>query len=324
MVKLYKAAVIGLGRIGSSYPSIDIQRTHVGAYLANERINVVACVDSDAKAREEFLNKWGSDIPVCASVKELLAMVQPDIVSVCVPPKAVIDIVEEFQLKRPKLFFIEKPVVTDPGNAKKLLEIINNVPTAVNYHRCWDPAHIYFFENLLKAERIISIRVLYSKGMFNYASHLIALLIRYFGTVKDVTCMPVQSYNCIYSDPSLSFILSFKSKIHAFFQGFDDLPYELLELEVMTTSGLFYLKSGGCRRRQELPKKNSFYTDYTQLVDVPYSLPDSQVEGLQQAVKNIINYLDGIDTELSCDLSLSLDVFDAMWRVKESLLSEKI
>ena len=40
------------------------------------------------------------------------------------------------------------------------------------------------------------------------------------------------------------------------------------------------------------------------------------MQGLDQAVENFINYLDGIDNELSCDLSLSLQVIDVMCEVK--------
>lgn len=324
MVSCYKATIIGLGRIGSSYPSSHIPRTHMGAYSENKRIEVVSGVDSNHHARKEFLQKWGNHIPVYSTVKEMLSEQQPDIVSVCVSPPSLTDIVSEFMQNPPKLYFLEKPVIINPGMSEALLRAVNNVPAAVNYHRCWDPAHINYFEKVLESESIVSIRVIYGKGLFNYASHIIALLVRYFGHVKTVSNMPMHTYNNDNNDPSLSFILEFNCGVNAVFQGFDGIAYDLLELEVMTTAGLFSLKSGGCRRRQELPKSSAFYPNYTQLVDVPYSIPDGQVEGLTQAVDNIVNYLDGIDKELFCNLSLSLEVFDVMWRVKESFSSEKI
>ncbi len=323
MAECYKAAVIGLGRIGSSYPSGDIPRTHAGAYSNNPRTEIIAGVDSDEKARNDFSLKWGKDIPVFSTVKEMLAHIHPDIVSVCVPPPYLANIIAEFSQQSPKLFFLEKPVVVEPDNSKNLLKEINNVPTAVNYHRCWDPAHNRFFEHVLKSERVISIHVMYAKGMFNYASHIIALLIRYFGPVGNVTSIPVNTHNKRNPDPSLSFVLKFENGIHAVFQGFDEIPFDLLEMDIMTTSGLFSLKSAGCRRRQELPKRDAFYPNYTQLIDVPYTEMDGQVEGVSQAVDNIVGFLDGIEEKLSCDLSLALDVFDVMWRVKESLNSEK-
>jgi len=323
MVDSYHAAVIGLGRIGSSYPSGKIPRTHTGAYLENKRITVVAGVDSDEKARNDFLEKWGSNTPVFSTVKDMLSDMQPDIVSICVPAPTLTDVVKEFSQMPPKLFFLEKPVVVDPDNSRSLLKAINKIPTAVNYHRCWDPAHIHFFEHVLESDRVVSIRVIYAKGMFNYASHMIALLIRYFGTVTNVRNMPTQTHNELNPDPSFSFILEFDHGVQAIFQGFDDIPYDLLELEIMTTTGLFSLKSAGCRKRQELPKNDTFYPNYTQLVGVPYPAQDGQVEGLAQAVENMVNFLDGTDDELLCDLSISLEVFNVMWRAKESFSLEK-
>ena len=323
MTESYLAVVIGLGRIGSSYSSDDIPRTHAGAYSENERITLAAGVDSDEEARINFSQKWGSDIPVFSTVKEMLSKIQPDIVSVCVPPPILTNIVEEFSQTPPKLFFLEKPVVVDPDNSQRLLKAINKIPTAVNYHRCWDPSHIHFFKHALESEQVISIRIIYAKGMFNYASHMIALLIQYFGAVANVSGILTKTYNASNLDPSLSFIIEFDHGIQAVFQGFDNITYDLLELEIMTTTGLFYLKSAGCRRRQELPKNDAFYPNYSQLIDVPYPEQDGPVEGLTQAVENIVNYLDGTDDELSCDLILSLGVLDVMWRAKEYFNKEK-
>ena len=96
MTNCYQAAIIGLGRIGSSYPSSDIPRTHAGAYSQNQRISIAAGVDSNSLARKEFLHKWGGDIPVYSTVKEMLSDMQPDIVSICVPPPKITDVVAEF------------------------------------------------------------------------------------------------------------------------------------------------------------------------------------------------------------------------------------
>ncbi len=323
MANTYQAVVVGLGRIGSSYPSSEVPRSHVEAYTKNQRIAVVSGVDSDRKARYDFSQKWGNNFPVFSTVKEMLSEIHPDIVSICLPPAVLSSVVAEFANIPPKLFFLEKPVATNPDDLQTLFQGINNVPTAVNYHRCWDPSHIRFFEHVLDSDRVISTRVIYANGMFNYASHMVALLIRYYGAVTSVINMPAQMHNKQNFDPSLSFILEFKAGMHAVFQGFDDIPYDLLEMEIMTTSGLFSLKSAGCRKRQELPICDIFYPNYSQLNDVPYTEQDGQVQGLAQAVENIVNYLDGTEDGLSCDLSLASDVFEVMWGAKECTSFEK-
>tara|TARA_X000000950_G_scaffold289243_1_gene411166 strand:+ start:11133 stop:12092 length:960 start_codon:yes stop_codon:yes gene_type:complete len=318
MKKFYKAAVIGLGRIGSSYHSGKITRTHVEAYLKNNKITNVVGVDLDYRARKNFLKRWGKKMEVFSNVKDMLNKIQPDIVSICVPSNSILDVVKEFSNKLPKLFFLEKPVLVNYNLSKKLIEAINKTPTAVNYHRSWDPSHNIFFNHIHKNKKVISIRVLYNKGMFNYSSHAIALLIKNFGKVIKVKTIDFQSHNKKKNDPSYSFILDFKNGIKALFQGFDEVSYDLFELEILTNKGLFSIKSAGCRKRVELPKKNFFYKDYNQLTDVSYPIKDGQIEGLDQAIQNITNFLDGKDKNLLCDLTTSLEVSKVISEVSKN------
>ncbi|MBD1136490.1 Gfo/Idh/MocA family oxidoreductase [Pelagibacterales bacterium SAG-MED49] len=308
MRSLYKAAVIGLGRVGSLYPSSKAPRTHAETYLKNKRVDLVAGVDPDYKARQKFLKKFGKNILVFESVNLMLSKIQPDIVSICVPISSMIKVIKDFSKKSPKLFFLEKPVIENYNNSKSLISSINKIPTAVNYHRCWDPSHTLFFNRIKKKSMIKSIRVIYNGGILNTSSHIIALLIQNFGKISNVRKLDLQKHNPKNRDPSLSFILDFKCGIQAVFHGFDMINYDLLELEMITSTGIYSIKSAGCRKRLELPKKNTFYPNYNQLVDSPYPMPDGQIEGLSQAVKNIVNYLDGKDKNLVCDLTISLEV----------------
>jgi predicted dehydrogenase len=319
MSNIYQAVIIGLGRIGSSYPSNKNPRTHAETYLKNKRVNLIAGVDPDNNARKKFLTKWGKNIRVFSTVKAMLSKLQPDIVSICVPTVSLINVVEQFSKKLPKLFFLEKPVVVDYDKSKSLIRAINKIPTAVNYHRCWDPSHIRIFNQIRKSSKIISIRVVYNGGMHNISSHIISLLVKNFGKVSNVRKLDMQTHNLKNTDPSLSFILDFKCGFNAIFQGFDMVKYDLLELEMITSSGIYSIKSGGCRKRLEKPKKNAFYPNYNHLIDIPYYMMDGQVEGLTQAVKNIVNFLDGKDKSLLCDLTISLEVSKIMTHVYNKL-----
>lgn len=320
----YQAAVIGLGKIGSFYPSDGVSRTHMDAYTKNKRIDVIAGVDPNKKAQKYFLNRWKQNIPVFSTVKEMLFKLSPDIVSVCAPTYRLIEIIKDFSKKPPKLFFLEKPVSDDFDSSKKIFKLIKNIPVAVNYHRCWDPSHLLFFKKVLNSGKVISISIKYNKGMFNYSSHIIALLIYHFGSVIDLKELESQNYNIKNSDPSYSFILNFKYGIQAIFQGFDNIKYDLLELEILTTKGIFSIKSAGCRKRVEKPKKNVFYPNYIQLDDVHHNEKDGQVRGLSQAVNNIINFLDGKDKKLSCNLGISLEVSNIMCKIQNKNKYSKI
>jgi len=64
--------------------------------------------------------------------------------------------------------------------------------------------------------------------MFNFASHLLALLITYFGVVSSVDKLKLNTYDSRKWDPSYSLKVEFNSGIKAIFQGYDDIPYDLL------------------------------------------------------------------------------------------------
>ena len=44
-------------------------------------------------------------------------------------------------------------------------------------------------------------------------------------------------------------------------------------------------------------------------------MPDRQIEGLSQAVNNIVNFLDGKEKNIFCDLNISLEVSKVMTNV---------
>ena len=112
-------------------------------------------------------------------------------------------------------------------------------------------------------------------------------------------------------------MLHFERGFDAIFQGFDHINYDLLELDFITNSGIYSLKSGGCRQRYEQPVENVFYPNYTSLIESPLDVQDGQVEGLPQAVDNIVNYLDQETDQLQCNLKCGLEVFNIIEQIKD-------
>lgn len=316
MTRSYKVAVIGLGKVGSAYPSSKVSRSHADAYMKNPKTELIAGVDPDKDAQRKFTRKFDKNIKLFSSTREMLSKFQPDIVSICVPTNKLIHILKDFSKKPPKFFFLEKPVVKNISEKKKIKNIIN-VPTAVNYHRCWDPSHTLFFRKIKKSGKILSINIIYNNGMFNYASHIIALLIFHFGEVSGVKDLKVNNHDRKKQDPSYSFILDFKYGFQAVFQGFDYIAYDLLEAEIISTLGIYSIKSGGCRKRLELPKRGAFYKDYKQLVDVQYNDRDGQVDGISQAIDNIVNFLEGKEKKIKSDIKTALEVSRILFEINK-------
>ena len=312
-----RAAVVGLGRIGSSYPEDGTSRTHAGAYAAAPGVELCAGVDPSPEAREAFRLRWGAGLPVYESVDDMMREERPDVVSVCVHPGALPGVVARCAAHGPGLLFLEKPLAVDEAGLSLLRETCAGLPAAVNYHRCWDPAHERFFARLGEGARVVGGRVLYAKGLFNYASHMIALLVRHLGPVASVEAVgPVPDPEA--ADPSPGFALGFSGGAQVVFQGLPGAGYDLLELDLVTTAGVHSLKSGGCRRRREEPVEGAFYPGYPQLMEAAADEPDGQVQGLAQAVGNIVDFLHGTAKSLNCDLSMGLEVLDVLLRVRRA------
>jgi len=258
----YTAAVIGLGRIGASYPSEGAPRTHTAAYLKNPKVNLVAAIDPHTETRDKFRSQWGGEVKLFSSVEDMLSSgISADIVSICTKPEVLQKNLQDFIKHPPKIFFLEKPTVSTRAQSDQILKIVGNIPVAVNYHRCWDPKHQIFFDKLSE-KKILTVRVLYTKGLLNYASHIIALLISNFGEVISVAKIPNQQDDVTLVDPSYQFLLYFEKGFNVLFQGFDNINYDLLETDFITESGIYSLKSGGCRQRYEKPVDHIFYPNY--------------------------------------------------------------
>jgi len=316
MGQKYSAVVVGLGRIGALYPSENIPRTHTAAYMGDEKVEMIAGVDPNIEARVKFRELWGSDIKLFSSVNDMLNEgFRPDIVSICTTPNVLQENIKDFTDYSPKVYFLEKPAVSTEKQCDDLVEAIGDVPVAMNYHRCWDPKHKIFFKKI-NAKKVFAVRVLYAKGLLNYASHIIALLVQNFGEVSSITKGNKEQECVNIKDCSYNFSLYFNQGFTAVFQGFNDINYDLLEIDVVTDAGIYSLKSGGCRQRHEKPIEDLFYPNYTSLTDSLLDVKDGQVEGLPQAVKNIVNFLDKKVGKLECDLKCGLNVFKIMEQVK--------
>jgi len=88
-VKRYRAAIVGLGRMGSTicdeivgYPAFVLPYSIAGAVRASERLELVAGADIDPAKREAFRQRWGVE----ALYEDYLEMIErehPDLVAIC-------------------------------------------------------------------------------------------------------------------------------------------------------------------------------------------------------------------------------------------------
>lgn len=128
---MYRALVIGAGRIGAGFNWHDDAYTHAGAYKAlKDRAELVGFVEPDIDRGIAATQKWGAiNYP---DLEEALKLARPDIVSVCVQPdqqEAVLDRLPDTL----KGVWCEKPLMSTCNEWPW--------PMQVNYMRRGDQAH---------------------------------------------------------------------------------------------------------------------------------------------------------------------------------------
>ena len=154
-------------------------RTHIKAYLADRRFEVIAACDHNAAKLKRFCAHW--KIPrAYTSLETMLRREKPDVVSVCAPAAAHRRILETISRHPVRLVFAEKPFTESVRDAKSVLKKFKAAGTsvAVNYLRRWCPNHRRL-KQIIQSGRLGKLRsfdAVYSGSLSNIGSHLIDLI----------------------------------------------------------------------------------------------------------------------------------------------------
>jgi predicted dehydrogenase len=149
----YRAAIIGLGRMGSTFDDEMAAfsrwgppHAHAACYRAVEGVELVAGADPHPAQREAFARTWGVDpAHVYADYREMLERVRPDIVSVCTSarPRAAITAAVLAAGTGVKAIWAEKPLAISLAEADAMVAAARaaGVPLAIGASRCWDATY---------------------------------------------------------------------------------------------------------------------------------------------------------------------------------------
>ena len=143
-----RAAVIGLGRIGSTFDD-EITRggtfflpyCHAPAYAESPLVELVAGADLNAQQRAWFAERWGlREDQVYADYREMLQRERLDLVSVCTSARPRAGIIEDAARAGVRGIWAEKPIAVSLAETDSLLQVCKEQGTAVavNCHRRWN------------------------------------------------------------------------------------------------------------------------------------------------------------------------------------------
>jgi predicted dehydrogenase len=137
----YKVAIVGTGADPNS-PDAEgfaMAYRHAGAYTRLDSCELVGCADIVRENAEQFAERW--DIPaanVFEETREMLAAVEPDIVSVCVPPHVHAPVVMEVARgESVRAIHCEKPMATTWEDCREMVDLCEqrDVKLTFNHQR---------------------------------------------------------------------------------------------------------------------------------------------------------------------------------------------
>ena len=134
-----RAAVIGLGRIGSTFDDEIIRGgtfflpyCHAPAYAESPLVELVAGADPNPQQRTWFAERWGlSEKQVYADYREMLQRENLDLVSMCTSARPRAGIIEDTARAGVRGIWAEKPLSVSLAEADSLLQVCREHGTAV-------------------------------------------------------------------------------------------------------------------------------------------------------------------------------------------------
>ena len=145
----YRAAVIGLGRMGSTFDdemseggSIFLPYCHAPSYCASPHTELVAGADLHDEQRAIFGERWGLEQDhLYSDYRQMLERENLDLVSVCTTARIRSQIVQDCARAGVKAVWAEKPIALTLAEADAMVEACRQHGTAlaINCARRWNP-----------------------------------------------------------------------------------------------------------------------------------------------------------------------------------------
>ncbi len=274
------AYLIGLGRIGAGNSDLagDAPLSHLAALLRAGGIRIAGLADPDAAARDRVAARHPDLARVLVADWQDMSFEPGAIVTLATPSAGREPMVSALLARRPGLLVLEKPIADDAASAARIAHLADavGVPLRVNYNRRFDVRHRAW--RTRRPQRPLAATCRYGKGLLNYASHAVDLLVDWYGQIVSVQALgPSRAFGA--ADWTLPFLCRMEAGFDVFFVGLDGLGYDQLEMDIVAADGILEWRAGGAAIAWRTPIDGRFYKDYRHLGDVPALADEGPVQG---------------------------------------------
>ena len=295
---MYKAAIIGCGRIASEFDDDPLMiktygiASHAGGYIDNPYIDLIAVADINIEKLEKCGKRWGVN-KLYSNYKKLLKNERIDILSICTWNSTHLEIFEEVAKYGVRAVFCEKPISDSLKNADKILNIArkNNIVLFTNHSRRWDDLYqeIKGLINKGAFGEIQQVSCYYNAGIANTCSHLFDVLRMFFGEVKSVCAWYKDDSNK--DDPNMDGYLTFCNKTTVTLQSLDIQHYALFEFDIYGTEGRIRIQDNGFKVCYWKARDSLKYQGCNELFEEKPPVEITEKKIIKNAIQNIVDSL---------------------------------
>ena len=235
--KKYTAAILGAGKIASSYdnPRTKAILTHAHALQNDPRTELVALADIDPVRGKFEAKKWNTAF--YSDSEKMLAEVKPDIVVIATPNSTHKDLLMTALHHKPRVIILEKPAVDKKEEILSIRRATKKagVPVIVNFRRRFDATTAVVREALIRGKygSVLSASAMYSKGIQHNGSHMIDLARYFFGELKSAQ-MSFTVDDFPKGVPTLGGVATFERCPQFYLMAGDERSFYIFEFTIVT------------------------------------------------------------------------------------------
>jgi len=295
-MKKYKAAIVGLGRIASTFAS-DRKRkgvvTHAQAYRADRRVDLAAACDRDEARLAEFGRAWKVK-RLYTDFGELLRRERPDLVSICTWNATHEALARQAVEAGVRGIVCEKPLADSLAAADRMVAFCRKarVPLLVNYSRRYNAEHRRLAAWVRRGGlgAIQAASCYYTAGVMNTGTHLFDELRMFLGEVRSVWANPERVLPG--ADPTPELHLQFERGVGCTAAPLDVKAYMQFEIDLYGTKGRLRLEDSGMHAQFWKVAPHKVYSGYRTLVPAKAARIDLS-RNLPGLVDNLVRSVEG-------------------------------
>lgn len=258
------AVIIGLGRIGigRGVSGATELPNHMKA-MQGAGYRIAGLVDSNPDARDFARCAY----PVLAhAVTGTLAEVLPqdgEVIAICTSPESHASVLADALKRRPHVIVLEKPVAPNLDASVEVLADAkpSGIQIFVNFHRRFDERYHRWRSAAPDVPQLVTAR--FGKGLWNYASHVVDLLLDWYGPVDTVQALADLRPDD--ADPNLSFRCRMAAGFDAILIGVDGVGYDQFEVDIYGKDDKIEMRGGGAMIRRCGTIEGLYHAGYADL-----------------------------------------------------------